>query len=312
MGTNKRALSIIIFGAFGLLFCGLFWLSTPEVTEAACGASTTSCKTCHEIKGEDPVSKKGDWHSQHAFADFCQACHLGVATENEKEKAHAGIIAAPLTQPEQSCVSCHPSDVAARVAQYGGTVSGGTGGSPASSSDSGSVGSDGSGSGNGPANPGDTGSLTPSPAATQIPPAENPNYDVLDFKATNATPWLAWVIGIINGLMLVGLAILLWRWKKGFWPWAPVLGKMKHGPYSTLPAEVQDVFAQLLAGDMNTLIALEKILKGRQGAQVLQILANLPEEVRLQLLKLKEDEFKTLSSLSDSLRTEGSERNHGL
>jgi len=301
---KKQTLLALIFGVFSVVLVGSFWVTTPKVTEAACGASTTSCKTCHEVKGENPVSQKGDWHTQHAFADFCQACHLGVATENDKTKAHAGVVAKPQAQPDQTCASCHPADTATRVAKYGGAVTSAPTGNPTSGTSTPETGTESAPSG--------IGTVTPSAAATQIPPSPNPNFDVIDFNLTDKIPWLAWAIGIINAVMLLLLGVLIWRWKKGLWPWAFLIGRTKKVPYSTLPPEVQEVFTKLLEGDIQTVISLEKILKGPCGPQVLHAVSGLPEEVLNQLRALEENDLKSMSSLRDLMRNEGSEQNHGL
>lgn len=81
MGKKKWILFLSFFGLFGVFLASSYYLGPQKTAQAACGASTSSCKTCHEVKGEDPVSKKGDWHVQHSFGDFCQACHLGVSSE---------------------------------------------------------------------------------------------------------------------------------------------------------------------------------------------------------------------------------------
>lgn len=296
MNNKKWSLLALFFGLFGVVLVGSFWFSTPKVTEAACGASTSSCKTCHEVKGEDPVSKKGDWHTQHAFGDFCQACHLGVATETDKAKAHVGVVAKPLAQPDQSCVSCHPSDSAARVAKYGGTV---TGGSNSAGGEASAPGAPASGTSDTSAGPG---AVTPSAAATQIPSSTNPNFDLIDFNVRDVVPWLAWLIGIINAFILMLLAVLIWRWKKGFWPWFFLLGRQKNVPYNSLPSEMQEVFSQLLEGDMETVLALQEILKREQGSQLLQAVSHLPEKVRAQLQTLSENELKSLSSLNEVMK----------
>lgn len=288
MKIKKWSLLALIFGVFGVVLLGSFWLTPPKVTEAACGASTSSCKTCHEVKGEDPVSKKGAWHTQHSFGDFCQACHLGSATETDKVKAHAGLVA-PLDQPDQSCASCHPADSAARAVKYGGTiVPSTTTGTPAT------PGTPATGSA-----AGETGATTPSAAAIQIPPNDNPNFDLIDFNVNHMVPWLAWVIGIINAFMLIVLGVLIWRWKKGFWPWTVLIGREKKVPFSTLPPEVQEVFTQLLNGEMKTVLSLHEILKREQGNQVIQAVSHLPENILTQLQSLDENELKSLSSLTE-------------
>lgn len=290
MKKKKLPLLALIFGIFGIILTGYFWLSTPKDTQAACGASTSSCKTCHEVQGADPVSKKGNWHIQHSFGDFCQACHLGVATETDKTKAHAGMIAKPLTQPDQTCASCHPSDTAARVAKYGGAASTST--STGTTTAASGTSATGTASGSG------TGAITPSPAATQVPPSANSNFDVLDFNNNGKLSWLAWAIIIANILALLVLAVLLWKWKKGLWPWALLKGKHTNVPFNTLPPEVQDVFRQLLKGDMQTVLALQQILERQKGNQLLQALTQVPESVVTQLETMDENELKSLASLS--------------
>ncbi|SHI49719.1 cytochrome c3 family protein [Desulfosporosinus lacus] len=304
MKKKKSTLLALIFGVFGIVLIGTFWVENPKVTEAACGASTTSCKTCHEVKGENPVSQKGDWHTQHAFADFCQACHLGAATETDKTKSHAGIVANPLTQPDESCASCHPADTATRVVKYGGEVTGVPAGNPTSGTSSGATGTE--------TNQTESGSVTPSAAAAQIPPGMNTNFDVIDFNVTDKIPWLGWLIGIINAVMLLVLGGLIWRWKKGLWPWAFLAGRTKKVPFNSLPLEVQEVFNQLLEGDIKTVVSLEKILKSECGPQVLQAVSNLPDNVLFQLRTLGEKDLKSVSSLSDLLKNEGSEQNRGV
>lgn len=302
MKSKKWSLLALIFGVFGVVLIGCFWLTPPKVTEAACGASTSSCKTCHEVKGEDPVSKKGDWHTQHSFGDFCQACHLGVATETDKAKAHVGLVK-PLAQPDQTCASCHPSDSAARAVKYGGTAAGSnpTGNPPATPSapTTGST-------------AGGTGSSTPSAAATQVPPNANSNFDLIDFNQNGKVPWLAWVLGIINAFVLVILGVLLWKWKKRLWPWSFLKGRQKNVPFNTLPPEVQEVFTQLLKGDMKTVLSLQEILKREQGHQLLQAVSQMPENILAQLQTLDENELKSLSSLSDAMKTEKEGEHSGL
>lgn len=299
MKKKKLSILALIFGIFGIVLMGSFWLSTPKDTQAACGASTSSCKTCHEVQGVDPVSKKGDWHTQHSFGDFCQACHLGVATETDKTKAHVGVVVKPLSQPDQSCASCHPADAAARVAKYGGapTTSSSTGNSSAAPSPStlGTTPSTG------------TGAVTPSPAATQIPPSANLNFDILDFNTSGKLSWLSWAIIIADILALLVLAVVLWKWKKGLWPWAFVKGKRKNVPFDTLPPEVQDLFNQLLKGDMQTVLDLQKLLARQQGRQLLQALIQLPENIVTQLQTMDENERKSLSSLGELKNGKGEE-----
>jgi hypothetical protein len=73
---------------------------------AQCGSQASSCKNCHEVKGEDPVNAEGDWHVQHAFGDFCEFCHGGNVQTSEKDAAHQGLVA-PLGDTKTNCASCH-------------------------------------------------------------------------------------------------------------------------------------------------------------------------------------------------------------
>lgn len=280
MSKKKWILGLAFFGLIGVFLASSYVFESQKTAQAACGASTSSCKTCHEVKGEDPVSKKGDWHAQHAFGDFCQACHLGVATENDKAKAHAGVIAKPLSQPDQSCASCHPSDTATRVTKYGGSVSGST---PSGSS------STNASSPSGTSNPADSsGAVTPSAASTQVPPGANSNFDLIDFNKylQNKSPWLAWVLGVVDVLALLILGVLILRWKKGFWLWSLLRGKGKVISLNSLPIEAQEVLRRLENSDMSTILALENILQRKDGAQLLDAVSHLPESALEQLREI--------------------------
>ncbi|MEA4900890.1 hypothetical protein [Desulfitobacterium sp.] len=238
-----------------LLILGLILVWQPQKVGAACGASTSSCKTCHEIKGELSVSKKGDWHTQHAFGDFCQACHLGVATTNDKTQAHQGLIAKPLEMSGDTCASCHPSDTAARVAKYGGDSS--IGSNPAAPSN-------GSASGNTEPTGQASTTVTVSAAATQIPSSENPNYDVIDFnKWRNKVSWLSWAMGAFNIILLLVLIAAVWRWKKGVWPWAYFKRKGDWVDLHDLPVEGQQLIKRLLHTDLKTVMEINEQLERR-------------------------------------------------
>jgi hypothetical protein len=99
-----------------LVFAVALW-ATPRVSESACGAAASSCKNCHEVKGEKKVNASGDWHTQHAFGDFCVFCHSGNTAGATKDEAHQGMVK-PLADLEQSCSACHPDDFAKRAEGY--------------------------------------------------------------------------------------------------------------------------------------------------------------------------------------------------
>jgi hypothetical protein len=109
---------------------------------AQCGSQASSCKNCHEVKGEDPVNAEGDWHVQHAFGDFCEFCHGGNVQAPEKDAAHQGLIA-PLGDVKTNCSSCHADyqTLAAPYASALGMTIGASNGGPTQppASDSGST-----------------------------------------------------------------------------------------------------------------------------------------------------------------------------
>jgi hypothetical protein len=117
-----------------IVLTALISLTSPGV-HAQCGSSVSSCKNCHEVKGQHPVNTKGEWHTAHAFGDFCEFCHAGNVQATEKDAAHQGLVK-PLDDVKASCQSCHPDDYMARAKKYAaalgvqvGTGGGGQGGS---------------------------------------------------------------------------------------------------------------------------------------------------------------------------------------
>lgn len=84
---------------------------------AQCGSQSSSCKNCHEVKGEDPVNAKGDWHISHAFGDFCEFCHAGNVQATDKAAAHQGMVR-PLSDVKTNCSSCHADDYQAKAETY--------------------------------------------------------------------------------------------------------------------------------------------------------------------------------------------------
>jgi len=101
---------------------------------AQCGSQASSCKNCHEVKGEDPVNAKGDWHISHAFGDFCEFCHAGNVQATDKAAAHEGLVE-PLGDVQTNCATCHADDLETRAEKYAAVlgVTVGTGGSNTSS-----------------------------------------------------------------------------------------------------------------------------------------------------------------------------------
>ncbi len=107
---------------------------------AQCGSQASSCKNCHEVKGEDPVNAKGDWHVSHAFGDFCEFCHAGNVQATDKAAAHEGMVD-PLGDVKANCSSCHADDYQAKAEKYASALGVTVGAStkpPAASSGTGS------------------------------------------------------------------------------------------------------------------------------------------------------------------------------
>jgi len=90
---------------------------SPQPVEAQCGSSASSCKNCHEVQAQDPVNDKGEWHTAHAFGDFCEFCHAGNVQAKAKDESHVGMVD-PLSDVKASCQSCHPQDYADLAQTY--------------------------------------------------------------------------------------------------------------------------------------------------------------------------------------------------
>ena len=80
-------------------------LSPRAAVAQSCGGARSSCTACHEERAERPVNNDGTpWHFDHAFGDFCAACHGGDAAATERAAAHAGLV--PPLHAER-CTGCH-------------------------------------------------------------------------------------------------------------------------------------------------------------------------------------------------------------
>src|SRR5258708_2509540 len=106
-----------------VLFISAVFMSLVNVEPVAaqCGASASSCKNCHEVNAKHPVNGSGDWHTKHAFGDFCSSCHSGNVQAADKTAAHSAMIY-PLADPKSTCQSCHPADYLQRAQTYATTL----------------------------------------------------------------------------------------------------------------------------------------------------------------------------------------------
>ncbi len=163
--------------------------------QAQCGSSASSCKNCHEVKGEDSVNAKGDWHVAHAFGDFCEYCHAGNVQATNKDAAHQGLVQ-PLGDVMTNCSSCHVADYQARAEIYaktlGVTIGASTGGTPPASGAAAPT-------SNTTAQPAQ--SIAQQPAAVATPTYSGVTDYVAQYRAAKPKPLSTGTL--ITGLMLV-------------------------------------------------------------------------------------------------------------
>jgi hypothetical protein len=107
--------SIIFFATMAVLGS-----LTATPAQAQCGdtPANSSCITCHEYQGVDPVYGKGEWHEIHARKDCCWNCHGGNTQAQDKDLAHVGMTAQPLQDIYTDCHSCHPEDYPERAERF--------------------------------------------------------------------------------------------------------------------------------------------------------------------------------------------------
>jgi hypothetical protein len=221
---------------------------------AQCGSQASSCKNCHEVKGEDPVNARGEWHVSHAFGDFCEFCHGGNVQATDKAAAHQGLVQ-PLGDVKTNCSSCHADNYEARAETYAtalGVTIGASGAVPP------------------PADSSTASSTTAQPAqpvAQQPAPAATPTYNevtdyVAQYRAERPKPLSAgtMITGFLLGLTVVGGgSFMYWNEKR--------LRSMPRPAAGETPDEQSQEMAQLLPIlkklDAEALRALRTILTRR-------------------------------------------------
>src|SRR5512138_3952255 len=115
---RKQLYLLLASTGVALLAVCLIALATPQSARAQCGSQASSCKSCHEVQGQDPVNTDGTgWHQSHAFGDFCYICHAGNNQAKDKAAAHEGMVS-PLADVKASCQQCHAADLEARAKVY--------------------------------------------------------------------------------------------------------------------------------------------------------------------------------------------------
>ena len=267
---------------------------------AQCGSQASSCKNCHEVKGEDPVNAKGDWHISHAFGDFCEFCHGGNVQAPEKEAAHQGLVE-PLGDVQTNCSSCHADNYQPLAEKYA-TALGVTVGT-SSGDDKPATPTSGSGE-----------ALTPAPAPeTKKPVLPPPSQgEIIDYTQP-ANP--VNMGNIIVGLLLVatvagGGAFVYWNEKRlrkakvaataaASGAVAQSIGEETITSIDQLPPDVVKLLPTLKQLDPHTLKALRIILSDRKrGEELLQSLSVINFTVLDEMKRLDKKELSLLLALA--------------
>ncbi len=276
---------------------------------AQCGSQASSCKNCHEVKGEDPVNAKGDWHISHAFGDFCEFCHAGNVQAPDKAAAHEGLVE-PLGDVQANCSSCHADNYQPLAEKYatalGVTVGASTTKPPAASSGSGS-------------------SQPSSQPPAQQPPAQAaqetapkpaivlpPQTEIVDYTQPASTVNTGNVIAALLLLVTVvgGGAFVYWNEKRlrktkvaaaavAAGAAAQAAGGEAITTIDQLPPEAVKLLPTLKQLDPRTLKALSIILSDRKrGEDLLQSLSVINFAVLDEMKRLDKKELSLLLALA--------------
>ena len=276
---------------------------------AQCGSQASSCKNCHEVKGEDPVNAKGDWHISHAFGDFCEFCHAGNVQAPDKAAAHEGLID-PFGDVQANCSSCHADDFQAKAEKYatalGVTIGASTTKPPAASSGSGSS----QPSSQPPAQ------QPPAPAAQETAPKPAivlpPQAEIVDYTQPASTVNTGNVIAALLLIVTVvgGGAFVYWNEKRlrkakaaaaavAAGAVAQAAGEDATTSIDQLPPEVVKLLPTLKQLDPRTLKALRIILSDRKrGEDLLQSLSVINFAVLDEMKRLDKKELSLLLALA--------------
>jgi hypothetical protein len=280
---------------------------------AQCGSAASSCKNCHEVKAEDAVNAKGDWHTQHAFGDFCEFCHAGNVQATDKTAAHQGSVK-PLGDVKANCSSCHAADFEPKAQTYA-TALGVT------------IGTSNSGSSQPPTNP--SAPSAPQQPAQPAPQAPAPSAPIaaptssnamIDY-ASSAKPINSDVIAsiVLVLMILAGVALVYWNEKRlrrlaipkstegyvTFETDRPSSVKEQSGlvttdePIGEVSPELAKLLPVLRSIDPRTLRALRIILSDRKrGEELLQSLSLINFSVLDEMKRLDKKELSLLLALA--------------
>lgn len=95
----------------GMLFLAMglaLWTESSALAQCGDTPVKSSCITCHEK--EDPVYGLGEWHTIHAREDCCTNSHGGNFSAMDKDLAHEGPVANPISDIYTNCHGCYPDD----------------------------------------------------------------------------------------------------------------------------------------------------------------------------------------------------------
>lgn len=267
---DRRLLALTAIVVTGLLAVLISAIGAPQPASAACGASSSSCKTCHEINRKLPVNQKGDWHTAHAMGDYCSFCHGGNVQAADEAAAHEGL-ADPFADVKLSCSSCHQDDYQKKAEGYaaalGVTIGSGAGGD-------GEAG-DGSSSGGTV-----TGGSTPAGGAAVSPASAS--GPVLDFNQYYVEYWGTKGMSTRNKVLVVVLALLILGFP-AIWSYyryhERLVGRLKR-PRLTAEKRTLHLAEQLEHLDERTREHLLALLADRETAtKVLSALGTLDPEL---------------------------------
>jgi hypothetical protein len=283
----KSPRSQILLGATAvalLAMTGFFrWSAQP--VEAQCGSQASSCKNCHETQGEMPVNTSGEWHTAHAFGDFCEFCHAGNVQATTKDESHASLVA-PLDDAKASCQSCHPDDYMERAQSYASILgveisTGGSSGSSSGGSDSRS---------------GDSGNSHTGATAISAPlGGEEIDFNLLYAEATARQPLISNWGNLILVLMILGLAgaffVTAWSWEG----WGQKVADWINVNLDPIPKAIAATAAR-----SDGSLAMTQALAAGNVPQVQSLLEQKPE-LRALLPKLMNCQPETLTAIESIL-----------
>jgi len=287
-----------------------------------CGSQASSCKNCHEVKGEDSVNAKGDWHVSHAFGDFCEFCHGGNVQAADKAAAHEGLVA-PLGDIKTNCSSCHADDLQTRAEKYatalgvkiGDTGAGGASGGAATTSTT-------------TTQPTTKPAASAQPAPQTAPQAAPPPAQKPAAAVTNQVVDYTKPAGISTGNLVVGLLLVITVVAGGafvFWNenrlkklaakvsaeyvtnetdqaqvvLADLAAELKNQPIGEIKPELAKLLPTLQQLDPRTLRALRIILSDRKrGEELLQSLSLINFSVLEEMKRLDKKDLSLLLALA--------------